>query len=309
MKNETNKISENSADLNTPNPTKLHKRLPSWLKRKLATAGESQAVQKLLTDLKLSTVCRGAKCPNRGECYAKGTATFLIMGDTCTRNCRFCAIPTKLPGPLREDEPQAVATASKQMKLKYVVVTSVTRDDLPDGGAGHFAETIRAIKSQLPAARVEVLTPDFQGDQAAIDTVIEAKPDVFNHNLETAKALYSKVRPQAIYKRSLDFLSYIKMRATENNLPIYTKSGIMVGVGETDQQVVETMQDLCNAGCDILTIGQYLAPSNSHLPVERYVEPEVFESWEKLALEMGFKSAACGPFVRSSYNAESVFSS
>ena len=291
---------------NTPE-NKSHRRLPSWLKRKLATAGESQAVQKLLSDLKLSTVCRGAKCPNRGECYARGTATFLIMGETCTRNCRFCAIPTKVPGPLRADEPQAVATASKQMKLKYVVVTSVTRDDLPDGGAAHFAKTIQAIKSELPNARVEVLVPDFQGSQESVDTVLAAAPDVFNHNLETVPGLYSKVRPQAIYQRSLDVLAYAKKRAAELGVQVYTKSGLMVGVGETDEQIIGTMQDLRDHGCDILTIGQYLAPSNSHLTVERFVTPETFDSWEKLALEIGFRSAACGPFVRSSYNAENVF--
>ena len=276
-----------------------HKRLPPWLKRKLATAGESQAVQKLLTDLKLATVCRGAKCPNRGECYAKGTATFLIMGDTCTRNCRFCAIPTKTPDSLREDEPQAVAQASKQMGLKYVVVTSVTRDDLPDGGSDHFARTIRAIKSELPAARVEVLVPDFQGDESAVDTVLDAHPDVFNHNLETVAPLYDKVRPQAIYQRSLDVLKYAKARSIELGKEVFTKSGLMVGVGETDDQVVAAMQDLRDHDCDILTIGQYLAPSNSHLTVERYVEPEVFAHWEKVGREMGFRSVASGPFVRS----------
>lgn len=292
---------------NKSSSNKSHKRLPPWLKRKLATAGESQAVQKLLTDLNLATVCRGARCPNRGECYAKGTATFLIMGDTCTRNCRFCAIPTKVPDSLREDEPQAVAIAAKQMKLKYVVVTSVTRDDLPDGGAEHFARTIREIKSAVPHARVEVLVPDFQGDRNAIDTVLQARPDVFNHNLETVSHLYDKVRPQAIYQRSLDVLAYAKKRSIELGVEVFTKSGLMVGVGETDDQVLAAMQDLRDHDCDILTIGQYLAPSNAHLTVERYVEPEVFASWEVKGREMGFRSVASGPFVRSSYNAQSVF--
>ncbi|MCD4824653.1 MAG: lipoyl synthase [Phycisphaerae bacterium] len=290
------------------NNRKPGRRLPLWLKRRLPAGGESAAVVKLLHDLKLATVCEGAQCPNRGECYARGTATFLILGETCTRSCRFCAIPTTTtPDPPREDEPSAVAQASAAMGLKYVVITSVTRDDLPDGGAGHFARTIQAVRSRLPEAKIEVLVPDFQGNEAAIDIVLAAGPDVFNHNVETAERLYAAVRPQADYRQSMAVLAYAKRRAAETSAAVYTKSGMMVGLGETDDEVLGVMRDLRLANCDILTIGQYLAPSGSHLPVERFVPPEIFDAWEIRAKKMGFSAAACGPFVRSSYHAETVF--
>lgn len=287
-----------------------NKRFPPWLKRRLPAGHDVDAIssiQSMLEELKLSTVCNGAHCPNRSECYAGGTATFLILGDTCTRNCRFCAIPSTPPAPPREDEPQAVAEASARMNLKYVVITSVTRDDLPDGGAGHFAKTIQAVQEKLPEAKVEVLVPDFQGNTEAIDIVLAASPAVFNHNIETVPRLYDQVRPQANFQQSLDVLAYAKKRAIERALKIYTKSGLMVGLGETDDEVFNVMEDLRSAGCDILTIGQYLAPSDAHLPVERFVEPEKFQAWGEQAKKMGFKAAACGPFVRSSYHAGELF--
>ncbi len=286
------------------------KRLPPWLKRRLPAGQDASAInsiQAMLDELKLATVCNGAHCPNRSECYACGTATFLILGDTCTRNCRFCAIPSKKPAPPRADEPQAVAEASARMNLKYVVITSVTRDDLPDGGADHFARTITAVQERLPEAKVEVLVPDFQGNTSAIDTVLAARPTVYNHNIETVARLYDSVRPQANYQQSLDVLAYAKKRATELALSTFTKSGLMVGIGETDDEVLQVMEDLLAAGCDILTIGQYLAPSDAHVPVDRFVEPEIFENWQAQAKAMGFKAAACGPFVRSSYHAGELF--
>jgi lipoic acid synthetase len=280
-------------------------RLPPWLKRRIPPGG--QAVQGLLNELHLATVCDGAHCPNRGECYARGTATFLILGKTCTRACRFCAIPNNPPGPPREDEPQAVAEAAARMGLNYAVITSVTRDDLPDGGAGHFARTIRAVRARLPQARVEVLTPDFQGSETSIATVLDARPDVFNHNVETVPRLYPAVRPQADYQQSLRVLEIAKKQATAQGLAMFTKSGLMVGLGESDEEVLQVMRDLRRAECDILTIGQYLAPSNAHFPVARFVEPEQFDAWRDEALKMGFRAAACGPFVRSSYMAEGLF--
>ena len=292
------------------NSNKSSRRFPPWLKRRLPanhSAGTINSIQSMLDELKLATVCNGAQCPNRSECYACGTATFLILGDTCTRNCRFCAIPSKPPTPPREDEPQAVAEASAIMNLKYVVITSVTRDDLPDGGARHFAKTIRAVQKKLPEAKVEVLVPDFQGNTDAIDKVLAASPAVFNHNIETVPRLYDQVRPKANYQQSLDVLAYAKKRAVELALNTYTKSGLMVGLGEKDDEVLNVMEDLLSAGCDILTIGQYLAPSDAHLPVERFVEPEKFQTWQEQAKTMGFKAAACGPFVRSSYQAGELF--
>lgn len=284
---------------------KAARRLPPWLKRRLPAGADK--VQALLEELSLATVCTGAHCPNRGECYARGTATFMILGETCTRNCRFCAIDQRTPPAPRDDEPAAVAEASQRMGLKYVVVTSVTRDDLPGGGAEHFARTIRAIRDKLPSARVEVLTPDFQGDEAALRTVLAARPDVFNHNVETVPRLYETVRPQADYRRSLDVLAAAKRIAGELGSETLTKSGLMVGLGECDGEVPDVFGDLREAGVDILTVGQYLAPSDAHLPVERFVEPSQFEAWQAQALAMGFRAAACGPFVRSSYNAETVF--
>jgi lipoic acid synthetase len=280
----------------------MKQRLPSWLKRRLPHAGQTRAVRELLDAHGLATVCDGAACPNRGECYASGTATFLILGDTCTRHCRFCAIPAGALLPPRADEPEAVAQAARDMKLRYVVITSVTRDDLPDGGSDHFAQTIRAVRQACPGARIEVLTPDFQGSVDAIRTVLAAAPDVFNHNIETVPTLYEAVRPEANYQQSLDVLAAAK---AEN--VCLTKSGLMVGLGETDAQVEAVLTDLRAVGVDIVTIGQYLAPSDAHVPVARFVEPEQFDRWKTLGQSMGFAAVASGPFVRSSYHAQEVF--
>jgi lipoic acid synthetase len=291
-------------------PEKPARRLPDWLKVRLpagAAARKTADVQALLKELQLATVCNGAHCPNRGECYASGTATFLILGETCTRSCRFCAIDHRNPGPPREDEPDAVAQAAARMNLKYVVITSVTRDDLPDGGAEHFAETIHAVRSRLPQTRIEVLTPDFQGSHAAIDTVLDARPDVFNHNVETVPRLYPHARPQADYAQSINVLKYAKDRTRAANARTFTKSGLMVGLGERDEEVQAVLADLRSADCDILTVGQYLAPSDAHVPVERFVPPAQFDAWQDHARDIGFKAAACGPFVRSSYHAREVF--
>ena len=284
------------------------RQFPPWLKKRVPTGEGAAAVARILADLGLATVCSGAHCPNLPECYARGTATFLILGDTCTRSCRFCAIPSeRRPGPPRDDEPEAVAEASARLCLKHVVITSVTRDDLPDGGAGHFARTIRAVRSRLPGAVVEVLTPDFQGSPAAVDAVLDATPDIFNHNVETVPRLYADVRPQADYRRSLDVIAQGRRRADAAGPTLYTKSGLMVGLGETPDEVREVMRDLREAGCDILTIGQYLAPSASHRPIARFVEPAEFAAWEADARALGFAAVAAGPFVRSSYQADRLF--
>ncbi|MFP4106639.1 MAG: lipoyl synthase [Phycisphaerae bacterium] len=278
------------------------------MKRRYRVSAEADAVRDVLEELQLNTVCTGAHCPNQGECFACGTATFMILGDVCTRNCRFCAIDTtRRPGPPRTGEPQAVAQAARRMGLQYVVVTSVTRDDLPDGGAEHFARTIKAIREELPGARVEVLTPDFRGNIEALSTVIRARPDLFNHNVETVPRLYSAVRPQADYRQSLDVLAAAKRLAENTRGQTFTKSGLMVGLGETPDEVLQVMRDLRESGVDILTIGQYLAPSDEHHPIHRFVTPEEFEQFRTEGLEMGFRAVASGPFVRSSYHAEDIF--
>ncbi len=291
-----------------PDITARARRFPPWLKKRIPSQGEAAEVSRLLAELKLATVCSRAHCPNLPECYARGTATFLILGDSCTRSCRFCAIEKAAPGPLRDDEPEAVAEASARLGLRHVVITSVTRDDLPDGGAAHFARTIRAVRARLPQAIIEVLTPDFRGAEAAIDAVLAARPDLFNHNVETVPRLYATVRPEADYRRSLGVLAYAKRRATAGGMTVYTKSGLMVGLGETADEVRTCLADLRAAGCDILTMGQYLAPSSAHLPVVRFVEPAEFAAWEAEARALGFAAVAAGPFVRSSYQAETVFS-
>jgi lipoic acid synthetase len=288
-------------------------RFPPWLRKRVPAGGQAARVRRLLAELGLATVCSGAHCPNLPECYARGTATFLILGDVCTRSCRFCAIEKARPGPLREDEPEAVAEACSRLALKHVVITSVTRDDLADGGARHFARTIRAVRSRLPQAVIEVLTPDFQGRPEAVDAVLQAGPDIFNHNVETVPRLYPEVRPEADYRRSLGVLAHVKRRAGRGDAGpagrtrLYTKSGLMVGLGEAADEVRAVLADLRGAGCDILTIGQYLAPSPKHLAVARFVEPAEFAAWETEARAMGFAAVASAPFVRSSYLAESVF--
>lgn len=280
------------------------KRLPAWLRRPLATPGQATAVEGLLGELRLNTVCQSAKCPNRGECYASGTATFLIMGDACTRGCRFCAVDTRKPAPLDTGEPARVAEAARRLGLTHVVVTTVTRDDLPDGGAAHFVAVIEALRAEVPGVRVEVLTSDFAGRQESIDLVVDAAPDVFNHNLETVPRLYATVRPGADYRRSLDVLARAKARRAQTGEPeIPTKSGLMLGLGETYDEVLEVMCDLRAVDCDLLTLGQYLRPSSAHLPVAEFVEPAVFESLAADARALGFAGVASAPFVRSSYHA------
>lgn len=277
-----------------------HTRLPGWLKRPLATPGQAKAVSGLLGELKLNTVCQSAKCPNRGECFSSGTATFLIMGDACTRGCRFCAVETRMPEPLDVDEPRRVALAAHRMKLKHVVVTAVTRDDIEDGGAAHFAAVIHALRTSVPDASIEVLTSDFAGRIDSVDTVVAASPDVYNHNLETVPALYAEVRPGADYRRSLLVLA--RVREICPQMP--TKSGLMLGLGETEEQVVQVMKDLREAGVTMLTLGQYLRPGPDHLPVARFVEPAVFKRLADQAKGLGFQSVASAPFVRSSYHAD-----
>jgi lipoic acid synthetase len=281
----------------------LSTRKPDWLKRRLPTGEDFNRVRELIEAGKLHTVCQEAKCPNIWECYSHGTATFLIMGERCTRNCRFCSVSPGLPEPLDPDEPGRVAEAVAHMGLRYVVVTSVTRDDLPDGGAAHFAATIREIRRRLPEAEVEVLIPDFQGERAALAIVLDAGPNVLNHNIETVPRLYPRVRPQADYRRSLELLR--RSRALAPSIP--TKSGLMLGLGEEPAELRRTLLDLREAGCRILTLGQYLQPSVEHLPVEAYIPPDDFETWRAAALEMGFSEVASAPFVRSSYHANESF--
>ena len=279
------------------------RKLPPWLTKRVSGSVGGTEVAGILAELGLATVCTGAHCPNQAECYACGTATFMILGEHCSRNCGFCAVPPGAAGPPRAEEPDAVAEACVRMGLRHVVITSVTRDDLPDGGAGHFARTIRAVRDRTPETIVEVLTPDFQGIAGDIDTVLDAAPDVFNHNVETVPRLYPAVRSQADYQRSLDVLA----RAAAGERDVHVKSGLMVGLGERDDEVRAVMVDLRAAGCDLLTIGQYLAPSPAHVPVARFVEPAEFDAWRVEGERMGFAAVASGPFVRSSYRAEEVF--
>ncbi len=276
---------------------------PRWLRRKLPTGPQYERIRHLIKDQRLATVCQQAMCPNQFECFAKETATFMIMGERCTRNCRFCAVghgPIALPDP---EEPARVADAVRTLGLRYSVITSVTRDDLADGGAAHFAATIRAIRAANPQTLIEVLIPDLQGDPQALATVLDARPDVLNHNLETVERLYATVRPEAEYQRSLEVLSQSKTIAPHT----VTKCGIMVGLGETTDELRRLFADLRRVDCDILTIGQYLQPSKGHLEVERFIPPEEFSALETEALALGFRAVAAGPFVRSSYQAEPLY--
>jgi lipoyl synthase len=278
-------------------------RKPDWLKRRLPSGEAFNQVRELIEKGRLHTVCQEAKCPNIWECYSHRTATFLIMGDRCTRNCRFCSVAPGQPEPLDPQEPDRVAEAAARLGLRYVVVTSVTRDDLPDGGAGHFAAAIRQIRLRNPEAKIEVLIPDFQGDQGALETVLKARPDVLNHNIETVPRLYPQVRPQADYSRSLELLR----RSAMFDPSIPTKSGLMLGLGEEPHELRQTLQDLRAFGCRILTLGQYLQPSPAHLPVSAFVPPGEFERWRQIALDLGFSEVASAPFVRSSYHAQESF--
>jgi len=274
-------------------------RIPPWLRIKLPQGENFASTAGLVADLHLNTVCQSAKCPNKWECFSRNVATFLIMGAVCTRNCAFCNITPGRPAPLEPDEPDRVAEAAHRLQLKHVVITSVTRDDLPDGGAAHFAATIRAVRSRMPGCTVEVLIPDFQGDEAALATVLDARPDVLNHNLETVPHIYPAVRPRADYRQSLELLARSKRIAP--NIPI--KSGIMVGLGETDEQVLAVLDDLAAIRCDIVTIGQYMRPSREHPPVKRYVEPEQFDRYAAEGQKRGIPHTFSAPLVRSSYNA------
>ena len=276
-------------------------RLPDWLRMPLPTTNTFARTRTLLDELKLHTVCESAKCPNHWECWSKGTATFMIAGDRCTRACGFCAVDTAKPFPLEKDEPQRVAEATRRMQLKHVVITAVARDDLKDGGAAHFQQTIEAVRRLNPGIVIEVLVPDFNDNQAAIDLVLAAEPQIFNHNLETVRRLTPVVRHRATYDSSLNVLAGVKSRG---GVKIYTKSGLMLGLGETVEEVAEAMEDLRRAGCDILTMGQYLQPTLKHLPVKEFVTPEQFAAYGNVARALGFVHVSSGPLVRSSYHAD-----
>lgn len=272
-------------------------RKPDWFK--VTYDSEVGSIGKMMEDSSLHTVCKEANCPNRGECYKKRTVTFMIMGNQCSRNCKFCNVTNGIPTHLDSMEPFNVAKSAKELNLKHVVITSVTRDDLEDGGANHFAKTIQAVKKLNPEVTVEVLIPDLKGEDKNLDIIINAKPDVINHNMETIERLYEKVRPEAIYERSLHVLKYVK----ENASQILTKTGIMVGLGEKEEEIYQLMDDVLEVGCDIFTIGQYLQPSRKHVDVEEYIALEKFEEYRQVGIKKGFRFIASSPLVRSSYKA------
>lgn len=274
-------------------------RKPEWLKKRIPNFGEVQATASLLKALSLNTVCDGAKCPNRGECFSQKTATFMILGGFCTRQCQFCAVFKGEPEAVDPMEPANIGLAAQKLGLKHVVVTSVTRDDLPDGGAAQFASTVHEIRKQNPAATIELLIPDLKGNWEALGVILDSRPDVLNHNIETVPSLYSKVRPEAEYRRSLELLRRVK----ELHPGIFTKSGLMLGLGETEAEVYQVMDDLRAVDCDVLTIGQYLQPSGQHLAVEEYIHPDQFETYKNAADSKGFLHVSSAPFVRSSYHA------
>lgn len=279
----------------------MQKRLPDYLKRPIIDTDKTRTVRRILKTKCLNTVCENARCPNKNECYTKNTATFLIMGNNCTRNCRYCNITCSRPEPLDLNEPFHVAEAVKDLGLKYAVITSVTRDDLPDGGAEHFANCIYEIRKISPDVKIEILTPDFKGNKNSLNTIIKAHPNVFNHNIETVRNLFKTARPQGDYDCSLEVLKYIK-----DNSDIITKSGLMIGLGETFEDIEQTLIDLKNVGCDILTIGQYIQPSKAHLEVSKYYTPEEYENLKQLAKKVGIKHYQIGPLVRSSYRASEL---
>lgn len=280
-------------------PAEVHPR-PAWLKVRFSGGENYQDLKRIMRSLDLHTVCESARCPNQGECWEHRTATFMILGDICTRACGFCAVTSGRPaGPPDEDEPERVAQAVEQMRLKYAVVTSVNRDDQPDGGAKLFARTIAVIRARVPECKVEVLLPDFRGDDAALETVVAARPDVLNHNVETVPRLYRRVRPGAVYGRSLELLRRAKQLAP--GMPV--KTGMMLGLGEAREEVLQAMSDLVAQGTDILTLGQYLQPTREHLAVVRFVHPREFADYKQMGREMGFRHVESGPLVRSSYHA------
>lgn len=279
----------------------MQKRLPDYLKRPIIDTDKTRTVRRILKTKCLNTVCENARCPNKNECYTKNTATFLIMGNNCTRNCRYCNITCARPEPLDLNEPFHVAEAVKDLGLKYAVITSVTRDDLPDGGAEHFANCIYEIRKMSSDVKIEILTPDFKGNKDSLNTIIKANPNVFNHNIETVRNVFKTARPQGDYDCSLNVLKYIK-----DNSDILTKSGLMIGLGETFEDIEETLVDLKNVGCDILTIGQYIQPSKAHLEVSKYYTPEEYENLKQLAKKVRIKHYQIGPLVRSSYRASEL---
>jgi len=278
------------------------RRMPRWLHRPIRAGKELHEVDAILRGLELHTVCESAKCPNRMECFSGRTATFLLLGDVCTRNCSFCGVDKGIPAPVEEEEPERVAQAAARMGLEHVVITSVTRDDLPDGGASHFTAAVRATRRLLPEATIEVLIPDLQGDASALRVIMASEPDVLNHNLETVEELYPRVRPLADYRRSLDLLR----SAREAFAGAKTKSGLMAGLGETRQQLRRAFRDLAGVGCDMLTIGQYLRPSREQLRVERFLSPQEFEELGREAEDAGIPVVTSAPFVRSSYRAREL---
>ncbi len=279
----------------------MHVRIPEWLKTHRSSG--THDTMHLLRRHKLLSVCEKARCPNRGECFSRPTAAFLILGTQCTRSCAFCSVDAGVPRPIDDSEPERIAAAASEMNLGYVVITSVTRDDLPDGGAGQFAKTVKTMRAAMPKARIEVLIPDFNGDTAALDIVLAAKPDVLNHNMETVARLYRRVRSKASYDRSLSLLANAKSISADT----LTKSGLMLGLGETIGEVLELLADLRKSRCDLLTIGQYLQPTKKNLPVVEYIRPETFKTLGKRARDMGFRSVASGPLVRSSMHAQEMY--
>lgn len=276
----------------------MQRRLPDYLKRPIIDTDKTRTVRKILKTKCLNTVCENARCPNKNECYTKNTATFLIMGNDCTRNCKYCNISCARPEPLDLEEPKHVAEAVQALGLKYAVITSVTRDDLPDGGAEHFANCIYEIRKLCPDTKIEILTPDFKGNKDCLDIIIKAHPDVFNHNIEAVQDIFKSVRPQGDYECSLEVLKYVK-----DNSDILTKSGLIIGLGETFEQIEQTLIDLKNVGCDIVTIGQYIQPSKHHLEVAKYYTPEEYDKLKELANKIRIKNHQIGPLVRSSYRA------
>jgi len=284
-------------------PALHQERKPDWIKVRLPSNPVFFSTKAMVADLNLHTVCESAQCPNRWECWSGGTATMMIAGDRCTRACGFCAVDTAKPFPLEQDEPERVAEAVRRMKLKHVVITSVCRDDLPDGGAEHFARTIQAIRAVEPSIIIEILTPDFNGQESAIRTVLKAAPQIFNHNLETVERLTPLVRSRAKYRLSLDFLKRVRELGEEVGLKMVTKSGLMLGLGETENEIFQAMDDLREANVGALTLGQYLRPSPEYLPVVEYVTPGAFDLYGEIARKKGFTHVASGPLVRSSYHA------
>ncbi|MBN1150954.1 lipoyl synthase [candidate division WOR-3 bacterium] len=279
----------------------MEERIPQWLKRKAFLSELSLETSKIISLKNLNTVCREAKCPNREECYSKKTATFMILGRVCTRNCAFCGVESGTPGPVDDKEPLRLAKAAEELGLDYVVITSVTRDDLPDGGAGIFSEAINEVKNSEKKPGVEVLIPDFKGDRNSLLNVLSARPNVLNHNIETVPSLYRKIRPGANYIRSLDVIQYSK------KMGLITKTGLIVGMGESFAELQEVFKDIVSSGADILTVGQYMKPSKNNLPVQRYLRPEEFELIEQMALDAGLKAVLSGPLVRSSYRAKEYY--